>query len=93
MLFYFAEHGDAEDSDAGLKGFFTDRTLTQEDCDALNGPAGIAADLATTFYRQQLDDSERRQSMLRMLLRLVDVEEGRYARRSAVQAEFAYPNP
>lgn len=79
----------ADDCRQGLRA---DRTLTTEDYLAVGQIGGVAAKLANDFYNEQPDDFHR-QTIQRVLMRLVDVEEGRYTRRRAQLAEFDYPDP
>ena len=78
-------------ADAARAGLRNDRTLTQADYQAVGGVEGLVADLAERFCRDLPDDAHLA-TLQHVLLRLVDVQEGRYVRRRAWQEEFDYPD-
>jgi WD40 repeat protein len=79
----------ADDAKVGLR---TDRTLTQEDYEAVGRVGGVVADLAEKFY-EELPDEAHGEMMQWVLMRLVAMKDGQYVRRRAAQAEFDYPDP
>jgi WD40 repeat protein len=69
-----------------------DRTLTLDDYNAVGGVEGVIGDLAECFHRELPADAAYVTTLQHVLLRLVDVEEGRYKRRCAWREELDFPD-
>lgn len=79
----------AEELRQGLRG--NSRTLTLYDYEAVGKLTGVVTNLAQSLYNDLPDDLHR-STLLRVLMRLVELEDGRYIPRRALRTEFNYPN-
>lgn len=72
----------------------SDRTLTLDDYNdkEVGGVEGVIKKLAECFHRKLPADAAYVTTLQHVLLRLVDVEEGRYKRRCAWREEFDFPD-